>query len=50
MNWHKMNLKEQEDRQRQINNARRNANQQNIKSHQAHILAVNASTRQTLKG
>ncbi len=50
MNWHKDNLKNQEDKQRMMNYERRNRNKQGIMAHQNHILAQNSKTRQELKG
>ena len=47
--WHKQNLKEQEERQRSLNAARRNANRQGIMTHKNKILSENHSVRQHLK-
>lgn len=49
MNWHKMNVQQNEDMQRENNYARRNANIQGIRNHTNHVLANNSSIRQNLK-
>ena len=50
MNWHKNNLRDQEEKQRQVNYEKKKQNQQAIRAHQSHVLAKNASVRQNLRG
>ena len=38
MDWHKQNLKDQEERQREMNNMRRNANKAGINQHKNIVL------------
>jgi len=49
MNWHKQNQMENEMRQRELNNARREANKQSIASHKNTVLSNNAESRNHLK-
>ena len=49
MDWHKMNLQEQEERQRQINYERRMKNLEAINAHKNHILRNNSNTRTMVK-
>ena len=45
----KFNVQANENRQRDLNNQRRNSVKANIQSHQNHILVNNATTREILK-
>ena len=49
MNWHKQNLLDQENRQRQLNQERRDATRAAIASHKNQVLGNNQASRQYLK-